>query len=298
MASETAHRASPSTAYLSSRPFLRSCPDTTLKSQDSKLKQQEAFVEALKGLRLQEVTGLLADHHFRSSVTNFGPSACTRSKASLLCRGVKDLAENLPLEWDSGIFLCQEETRMDVLRAMIVGPQGTPYWNGLFMFDIFLPAGYPNQPPQVQFLTTGGGRIRFNPNLYACGKVCLSLINTWSGPSWEPSRSTLLQVLVSLQALVLVADPYFNEPGYVGNGNRAAADSYIQEQRYNTLKYAILPAIQQRPRHFTQVVGSFLQLKRQEILQQCDDWLTGADYYWKGRLQSTISELKAGITSL
>lgn len=47
---------------------------------------------------------------------------------------------------------------------------------------------------QVQFLTTGGGRVRFNPNLYDCGKVCLSLLGTWSGPSWEPGVSTLLQV--------------------------------------------------------------------------------------------------------
>ena len=47
---------------------------------------------------------------------------------------------------------------------------------------------------QVQFLTTGGGKVRFNPNLYECGKVCLSLLGTWSGPSWNPAVSTLLQV--------------------------------------------------------------------------------------------------------
>ena len=49
-------------------------------------------------------------------------------------------------------------------------------------------------PAQVQFLTTGGGTVRFNPNLYHCGKVCLSLLGTWSGPSWQPGISTLLQV--------------------------------------------------------------------------------------------------------
>lgn len=30
--------------------------------------------------------------------------------------------------------------------------------------------------------TTGGGKVRFNPNLYNNGKVCLSLLGTWSGP--------------------------------------------------------------------------------------------------------------------
>jgi ubiquitin-protein ligase len=37
-----------------------------------------------------------------------------------------------------------------------------------------------------------------------CGKVCLSLLGTWSGPGWDPKRSTLLQVLVSIQSLIMV----------------------------------------------------------------------------------------------
>jgi hypothetical protein len=53
---------------------------------------------------------------------------------------------------------------------------------------------YPQKPPKVQFLTTGGGTVRFNPNLYESGRVCLSLLGTWDGPSWDPGTSTLLQV--------------------------------------------------------------------------------------------------------
>lgn len=61
------------------------------------------------------------------------------------------------------------------------------------------------------------GGLRLNPNLYECGKVCLSLLGTWSGKqreNWIPGESTMLQVLVSIQALILNADPYFNEPGF------------------------------------------------------------------------------------
>jgi ubiquitin-protein ligase len=39
--------------------------------------------------------------------------------------------------------------------------------NGLFAFDVLLPADYPASPPKVLALTTGGGTVRFNPNLYA-----------------------------------------------------------------------------------------------------------------------------------
>ena len=66
-------------------------------------------------------------------------------------------------------------------------------------------------------MTTGGGTVRFNPNLYNCGKVCLSLLGTWSGQdgeTWNKDTSTFLQVLVSIQSLILVEDPYFNEPGW------------------------------------------------------------------------------------
>lgn len=61
------------------------------------------------------------------------------------------------------------------------------------------------------------GGLRLNPNLYESGKVCLSLINTWTGNStevWNPQSSTILQILLSLQAIVLNDNPYFNEAGF------------------------------------------------------------------------------------
>ena len=99
-------------------------------------------------------------------------------------------------------------------KIMIAGPENTPYAGGLFEFDCFLPMQYPNSPPLINLCTTGGGIVRFNPNLYNCGKVCLSLLGTWQGSAdenWQPRKSTLLQVLVSIQSMILVEAPYFNE---------------------------------------------------------------------------------------
>lgn len=39
------------------------------------------------------------------------------------------------------------------------------------MFDVFFPQDYPNVPPLMNMATNGEGRSRFNPNLYADGKV-------------------------------------------------------------------------------------------------------------------------------
>ncbi|TCD71146.1 hypothetical protein EIP91_012094 [Steccherinum ochraceum] len=86
-------------------------------------------------------------------------------------------------------------------KVMIAGPEGTPYSDGLFEFDCFIPIQYPNVSPLMHLRTTGGGRVRFNPNLYNNGKVCLSLLGTWHGAPeemWSPRKSTLLQdVIVS-----------------------------------------------------------------------------------------------------
>lgn len=99
---------------------------------------------------------------------------------------------------------------------MISGPEGTPYSCGLFVFDIYCPASYPNTPPKLRLRTTGGGCFRFHPNLYHTGHVCLSLLGTWIGQAselWMPSSSTLLQVppfrppLVSVLVLSLSSLP-------------------------------------------------------------------------------------------
>ena len=55
---------------------------------------------------------------------------------------------------------------------------------------------------QVHFRTTGNGAVRFNPNLYQDGKVCLSLLGTWEGAQgeqWNADTSTILQVVFIIE---------------------------------------------------------------------------------------------------
>jgi ubiquitin-protein ligase len=54
--------------------------------------------------------------------------------------------------------------------------RGTPYANGLFEFDLLLPSEYPHKPPSVALMTTGKGRVTFNPNLYADGTGTIMLL--------------------------------------------------------------------------------------------------------------------------
>ncbi|CAM9243216.1 unnamed protein product, partial [Sphacelaria rigidula] len=118
---------------------------------------------------------------------------------------------------DSAVFAVVDEEALSFCRFVISGPRDTPYECGLFVFDVFLPQNYPADPPMVNMVTTGQGTVRFNANLYTDGKVCLSLLGKDTGASvvgtdkWNPDTSSLWQVFASIQTLVLVKDPYYNE---------------------------------------------------------------------------------------
>eukprot|EP00581_Thalassiosira_minuscula_P008299 CAMPEP_0183702758 /NCGR_PEP_ID=MMETSP0737-20130205/759_1 /TAXON_ID=385413 /ORGANISM="Thalassiosira miniscula, Strain CCMP1093" /LENGTH=1186 /DNA_ID=CAMNT_0025929429 /DNA_START=37 /DNA_END=3598 /DNA_ORIENTATION=+ len=136
-----------------------------------------------------------------------------------LFRELDQLKNDLPGDPHCSIWLRFDEETPQYIRALFAAPLPgpTPYSGGLFAFDLYIPNDYPHTNPKVQFLTTGGGRVRFGPNLYANGKVCLSLLGTWPGRKWNPKHSSLYQLLISIQGLILgVEHPYYLEPGHGG----------------------------------------------------------------------------------
>jgi ubiquitin-protein ligase len=208
----------------------------------------------------------------------------TAAQRKRLFQELSSYQTNLPIEFGSSILVRAMEGRMDQVRVLIFGPEDTPYANGCFFFDLFL-SDYPRQPPKCQFLTTGGGKYRLNPNLYNCGKVCLSLLGTWSGPSWQPNESTLYQLLISIQSLILgESEPYFNEPG--GETTRhipveqVASATYNGEIREYTCAAAILPFLkaskeQQPYLEFQEAIDLHFRLKQSVILRQLEEWSKG-----------------------
>ncbi|KAF8639801.1 hypothetical protein AX17_001060 [Amanita inopinata Kibby_2008] len=187
------------------------------------------------------------------------------------------LTTNLPVAWGSSIFLRVDETRVDIIKALITGPEGTPYHNGCFLFDIFLGSSYNQTPPSVKYMTTNGGKLRFNPNLYADGKVCLSLLGTWTGPGWVAGKSTLLQVLISIQSMILCEEPYLNEPGWANSGGSPQSRAYSANVRRMVIKTAMLGNLKNPPEPFGDVIRTHFQLKARHITKQLDEWLAMDD---------------------
>lgn len=185
------------------------------------------------------------------------------------------LEKNLP----DTIYVRIYEDRMDLLRAVIVGAAGTPYQDGLFFFDIHFPSEYPDVPP-LAYYHSGG--LRLNPNLYETGKVCLSLLNTWTGRGnevWDPTSSSILQVLVSIQGLVLNSKPYFNEAGYdkqIGSAEGEKNSLAYNENSFLLSCKSMLYILRRPPKHFEMFVKEHFQKRGHCILRACDAYMKGA----------------------
>tara|TARA_B100001175_G_scaffold316064_1_gene329033 strand:+ start:920 stop:1621 length:702 start_codon:yes stop_codon:yes gene_type:complete len=146
-----------------------------------------------------------------------------------------------------GIYHNTFEDDLYKLNVLMIGPTNTPYEHGFYFFDIEIPKDYPFSPPKVKYCTQNG-KTRFNPNLYVNGKVCLSIINTWSGPGWT-SCNSISTVLLSIQALVFIENPLHNEPGYEKE-NGVKNTNYNILLTYNNFKTAIYKMITNPPLTF------------------------------------------------
>lgn len=216
-----------------------------------------------------------SNHHFASGA---GKGLTSQVKIGWLKKVQKEwgiLKKDLP----DSIYVRVYEERIDLLRACIVGAPGTPYHDGLFFFDISFPHDYPNQPPLVHYISGG---LRLNPNLYESGKVCLSLLKTWMGTGteeWNPESSTILQVLLSLQALVLNEKPYFNEAGYDKQMGRAEGEKNSVAYNENAFLLScksMLYLLRNPPKHFEELVEEHFARRSQSFLLACKAYMDGA----------------------
>ncbi|XP_064603703.1 baculoviral IAP repeat-containing protein 6-like isoform X3 [Liolophura sinensis] len=225
------------------------------------------------------------NHHYESNVKATG-DVNNPARARRLAQEAVTLSTSLPLSASSSVFVRCDEERLDVMKVLITGPSGTPYANGGFEFDVCFPQDYPNSPPNINLETTGNHTVRFNPNLYNDGKVCLSVLNTWHGrpeEKWNAQTSSFLQVLVSIQSLILVSEPYFNEPGYERSRGTppgtASSREYDANIRQATVKWGMLEQLRNPSPCFKEVVHKHFWLKRHEILRQCEEWISEMEGY-------------------
>ncbi|GAA5952038.1 hypothetical protein JCM10213_005346 [Rhodosporidiobolus nylandii] len=209
-----------------------------------------------------------------------------------LAKELAVLSTSLP----PGIWVRVDEARVDVLKVLIAGPTDSPYAGGLFEFDIFVPLEYPNKSPSCWLRTTGNNKCRYNPNLYDSGKVCLSLLGTWSGTPeemWQPGKSTILQVLLSITSMILGTNfPFYNEPGFGAPKDDIRNKNYNKNCSLATTRWAILNWIEGdtfKDSIWSDVIVSHFLLNRSTISSTIAGWAKADDRMkkWTASLNAT-----------
>lgn len=241
------------------------------KSQElqTNIEQSNNYISDMKKIQfiLSDISTTHSFYNYRSENIDQKSIIRITSEISSMKNG------SLPLSWESTIWLSIYKTNYNIFSFIISGPKDTPYENGMFEFHCYLPTNYPNTVPKVLLYTTGNNQVRFNPNLYSNGKVCLSLLDTWKGvdsEKWNPKTSTILQIIISIQSLIFVEEPYFNEPGYeieIGTEEgKYKSIAYNEDIYLNTIKYAIIDQINNINSEFSNVIQLHFKYKKDEII--------------------------------
>ena len=96
-----------------------------------------------------------------------------------------------------------------------------------------------------------------------------------------------------------VPDPYFNEPGFERQGRScSSATKYNNDQRCNTLQYALLPALKNPPRLFEDVTRTHCKAKRINIQEQCKSWQKMVTGHHKQKMVAIVDEINAELDKL
>lgn len=253
------------------------------------------YCKVMKPLQFDGIEEDFTSHFYKEK--SFNPEKQCLSKIS---KELSTYHNSLPLNYESSVFVRYNENNVQLIKALIIGPDNTPYENGCFLFDIYIPDNYPSDPPLVNLQTTGYGKVRFNPNLYNSGKVCLSILNTWSGSQqekWNKDTSTLLQVLVSIQSLIFVENPYFNEPGYEADmhteqGKRRSME-YNDIRRKATIEWAMIDLIKNPLLEFKDIILNHFKYKKDNINNTIEKWYdeTKSSKSEYNKIKNNISKL-------
>jgi len=214
-------------------------------------------------------------------------SFISKETINRLLKDLKYIIKN-PLT-DQGIYYIHDDSDMLKGYAMIVGPSETPYFGGFYFFEFTYPYDYPHSPPSVKYCTNGDG-IRFNPNLYTCGKVCISLLNTWRGEQWTSCQS-ISTVLLTLCTL-LCKDPLLNEPCV--DKNHHDMKNYNEIIEYSNLTIAVCDIVRKKSGVFLPFFENFYPYIKENFNKNYDKLLEIAEK----KSQNTDVENKVFKTGL
>lgn len=127
-----------------------------------------------------------------------------------IMRDMKKLMDE-PLD---GVLAAPSKKDITKWRAIIFGPEGTPFEDGVFELKMQFASAYPQHPPEVSFVTK-----MFHPNVYPNGELCLDILKN----KWNPAYD-IGTVLLCIQSLL-------NDPNTDSPANAEASNLYLSDLR-------------------------------------------------------------------
>lgn len=249
-----------------------------IKLVEEKVETSTIYIDKLKVLQSGSYPyAEKGKHNFKKEMKESG-AFVKPNTAKLIMKHYSVISSSLPISNESAIFFRQDDSDLSIFKFLIIPNEDTPYKYGCFVFEAHIPPTFPNVPPEVNHSTSRKNNYRFNPNLYNCGKVCLSLLGTWNGqsaserwipPNAEGTGSTLFQVIMSIYSMVFSEDPWFNEPGRERNIDKAeaniTANNYNKDIQDATIKFAIINQLKYPEEGFEDVIKTHFELKKDKI---------------------------------
>jgi ubiquitin-protein ligase len=182
-----------------------------------------------------------------------------------------DSKENTPwykLVDDVYIGFSDKTDSLIPLYGMIYGVKDTPYEYSFLLFEIIPSKDYPATPPKFKFISPDNENCRMHPNLYACGKCCLSILNTWAENQYNPGL-TLRNILMTIRS-ILIPSPITQEPVYESmKENDPNAINYKIRARIQSARCGILRILEGKTPE--NVPTEFIEIAKSRILSEIPD---------------------------
>jgi len=132
-------------------------------------------------------------------------------------RRLKQELVSLARDPPEGISASPSDESLMAWDAVICGPSGTPYEDGIFELSLVFTGEYPFKPPRVKFVSEV-----FHPNVAKDGRICLDILDD----TWSPSMD-IRSIMVSIQSLLVNPDIHLI-PDHAAN--QEAESLYVRDK--------------------------------------------------------------------
>jgi len=161
-------------------------------------------------------------------------SSATAKRVLHEIKQLASLSDKIWLHSGEGVHVFPAPDSINFWRALIEGPQGSPFEGGVFLLNVVIPDTYPFRAPQITFETPV-----YHCNVSDSGKICLAMIQD----GWNPSLS-VPKALEAIRMMLKSPDTdnslrqWIAELTIAHQKSNGADARYVEKARENTVHHA------------------------------------------------------------